>query len=361
MKNRIRGSVLSFALFFSGTLVVGCEKEAPTNDTTTAPEQAKPLDQGPAVVPPAQETAAMAKKLAVEVVTGSQDGFLVNSTLVTGDKDAVLIDAMFTLPDAKKLAERVSQSGKTLTTVYVTHSHPDHYFGFPALKERFPNARLVALPSTITEIEKTWEAKVKQWQPQYKDAITSKPVVPEALTGNSIDLEGQKLEIVGGQQGDSADNSYVWIPSSRTVITGDIVYDDVYPWTAETSPEARKTWSETLDKILALKPEKVVPGHQKPEKKLDPQNVTFTKNYLVAYDEALGASKTATELQSKIKAKYPDAALDVVLKIGAEASFNKARTKSPAAEKEPGAKTTGQTEAAQPGTRTPGQTETAPK
>jgi glyoxylase-like metal-dependent hydrolase (beta-lactamase superfamily II) len=346
-----------------GTLAVGgCEKEAPTNDTTTAPEPAKPLDQQPLVVPPAGETAAMAKKLAVEVVTGSQDGFLVNSTLVTGDKDAVLVDAMFTLPDAKKLADRVSQSKKTLTTVYVTHSHPDHYFGFPALKERFPNAKLVALPATIREIEKTWEAKVKQWQPQYKDAITSKPIVPEALTTSSIDLEGQTIEIVGGLQGDSPDNSYVWIPSARTVITGDIVYDDVYPWTAETTPETRKTWSETLDKILALKPDKVVPGHQKPEKKLDPQNVTFTKNYLIAYDEALGASKSATELQSKLKAKYPDAALDVVLKIGAEASFNKTGAKNPAAEKaEPGEKTSGATDTTQPGAKTPEKATTVPK
>lgn len=358
MKNRIGGSVLSFALFSLGTaVVVGCEKEAPTNDTTTAPEPATSLDQRPAIVPPAEETAALAKKLAVEVVTGSEGGFLVNSALVTGDKDAVLIDAQFTLADARKLADRVSQSGKTLTTVYVTHSHPDHYFGFPALKERFPNARLVALPATISEIEKTWEAKVKQWQPQYKDGITAKPVVPEPLASSSIDLEGQKIEIVGGLQGDSADNSYVWIPSARTVVTGDIAYDDVYPWTAETTPESRKTWSETLDKILALKPEKVVPGHQKPEKKLDPASLTFTKNYLAAYDEALAASKSPTELQAKLKAKYPDTALDIVLKIGAEASFKK-----PGATKaEPGAKTSGASDTAQPGAKTPGQTETAPK
>jgi glyoxylase-like metal-dependent hydrolase (beta-lactamase superfamily II) len=190
---------------------------------------------------------------------------------------------------------------------------------------------------------------VKQWQPQYKDGITSKPVVPEPLASTSIDLEGQKIEIVGGLQGDSADNSYVWIPSARTVVTGDIVYDDVYPWTAETTPEARKTWSETLDKILALKPEKVVPGHPKPEKKLDPANVTFTKNYLVAYEEALAASKSATELQSKLKAKYPDTALDIVLKIGAEASFKKPG----AAKAEPGA-----TGTPQPGDKTPGRTST---
>jgi glyoxylase-like metal-dependent hydrolase (beta-lactamase superfamily II) len=321
MKMRTHRPVLSFALL---SLVIACEKEAPTNDTTTAPapEPAKSVAQDPAMVQPG-ETAQVMKKLVLEVITGSEEGFLVTSTLVKGEKDAVLIDAQFTLADAKKVADAVAATGKTLTTVFVTHSHPDHYFGFPAIKERFPNARLLALPQTIVDIEKTWEAKVKQWKPQYKDAITSKPVIPEPLATSSIDLEGQKLEVVGAQQGDSVDNSYVWIPSLKTVITGDIVYDGVFPWTAETTPEARKAWSGTLDKLSALKPEQVVPGHQKTDKKLNPESIAFTKNYLSAFDEALSVSKTPAELQGKIKAKYPDTALEIIAKIGSEAAFKK--------------------------------------
>jgi hypothetical protein len=41
-------------------------------------------------------------------------------------------------------------------------------------------------------------------------------------------------------QGDDAENSYVWIPSLRAVVTGDIVYSGVYVWTAETDPAAHK-------------------------------------------------------------------------------------------------------------------------
>jgi glyoxylase-like metal-dependent hydrolase (beta-lactamase superfamily II) len=321
MKTRIHRPILSFALL---SLAIACEKEAPTTDTTTAPapEPAKSVAQDPTMVQPG-ETANVMKKLTLEVVTASEEGFLVTSTIVKGEKDAVLIDAQFTLADAKKVADAVAATGKNLTTVFVTHSHPDHYFGFSAIKERFPNARLLALPQTIMDIEKTWEAKVKQWKPQYKDAITSKPVIPEALATSFIDLEGQKLEVVGAQQGDSADNSYVWIPSLKTVITGDIVYDSVFPWTAETTPEARKAWSGTLDKLSALKPEQVVPGHQKADKKLNPESITFTKNYLTAFDEALSVSKTPAELQGKMKAKYPDSALEVIVKIGSEAAFKK--------------------------------------
>ena len=273
--------------------------------------------------PPAAEAAATpaAPKLSLEVITGSPEGFLVTSTLITGEKEAVLIDAQFTLADAKAVAARIQATNKTLTTVYVTHAHPDHYFGFPALLEAFPEAKLVALPATIADIEKTWEAKVKQWKPLYKEAITDHPIVPEPLAGTSIELEGEPLEIKGDLQGDAAGNSYVWIPSLSTVVTGDIVYDQVFPWTAETTPETRIAWGATLDALAALGAKSVVPGHQKPEQKQDPSNVQFTQGYLKAYDTALASSKTPEELQSKVKAQYPDAALDVVLKIGSEASL----------------------------------------
>ena len=262
-----------------------------------------------------------ASKLTLQVITGSKEGFLVTSTLVSGIRDAVLIDAQFTLADAKAAADTIRATGKHLTLVYVTHFHPDHYFGFAALKQAFPDVKLVALPATVADIEKTWQDKVKVWKPMYKAAIPDLPLIPEALAGTSLDLEGEKLELIGGLQGDAPDNSFVWIPTLSTVVGGDIVYDAVFPWTAETTPESRKAWSDTLDKIAALNPKLVVPGHQKPEQKQDPSNVKFTKDYLAAYDAALATSKSADELQAKVKAQYPDVALELILKLGAEASL----------------------------------------
>lgn len=312
---------------------VACGGEQPAPVALPAPS-AEPLPAPVAVAPPPAPTPPPPPPLKLQVMTGSPEGFLVNSTLVSGQKDAILIDAQFTLADGKKVADAIKASGKSLTLVYVTHSHPDHYFGFPAVKEAFPNAKLVALPATVAEIQKTWEGKVKQWKPLYKDGITATPVVPEPLSGTSLELEGEKLDVVGGVQGDDSQNSYVWIPSLRAAVVGDIAYYDVFPWTAETSVDARKVWLSSLDKVAALSPAIVVPGHQKPEKKQDPGTLTFTKDYLVAYDDALASSKKPSELQAKVKAKYPDAALDIILKIGSEASFKapeKPAAKQPAA------------------------------
>ncbi len=293
---------------------------APAPIAETTPPLAPVVPPAPAPAPAPPEPVS---KLSLQVFTGTPEGFLVTSTLIAGEKNALLIDAAFTLADAKKIADSVKASGKDLTLVYVTHFHPDHYFGFPAILEVFPNAKLVALPSTVAEVKKTWAAKVKQWKPMYKGAITSKPVIPEPLPASVLGLEGEKLEIVGDVQGDAETSSYVWIPTLRTVVCGDIVYDGVFPWTAETTPEQRSAWLGTLEKVAALGAKTVVPGHEQPNAKHDASSIAFTKGYLVAFDEALAASKNADELQTALKAKYPDAALDVILKIGAEAAFKK--------------------------------------
>ena len=314
------------SLAFAAALAAGACRE--TSQTPALMPTASPLSDAPTASPappmPPPEPAAKkpaAQKLELEVITASKEGFLVNSTLVTGKKDAVLIDAQFTLPDARRVAAAVAASGKNLTTVFVTHSHPDHYFGFPAIKEKFPNARLVALPQTVAMIEKTWEEKLRYWGPRYGEALTTKPIVPEAIAAGSIDLEGHKLELVGGKQGDSPDNSYVWIPSLRAVVTGDIVFDGVFPWTAETTPMERKAWGATLDEIGERRPALVIPGHQKPDRTYQPSNLTFTRAYLAAWDEALASAKSAADLEARIKARYPDAALEQIVRMAAEAAF----------------------------------------
>jgi len=270
---------------------------------------------------PSGGTGAAPSKLQVQVLTGTPAGFFVNSTLVTGEKDAILIDADFTLADAHRTAAAVLDSKKNLTTVYITHWHPDHYFGLVVLKQAFPKAKLVALPETVAEIKKTAKAKVKQWQPMYGDGIPSQPVIPAPLHGKTLTIEGETLEIHGGVQGDSPNNSYVWIPSIKTVIAGDIVYHGIHPWTAETNAAQRAAWLKSLDELSALGATTVVAGHKDPKTKDDAAGIEQTRAYLKAFDEALAASKTADELEAKMKAKYPDLQMDIIVHFGAAAQF----------------------------------------
>lgn len=266
-------------------------------------------------------TTAFAGPLQTKVFTGSPGGFLVDSTLVTGDKDAILIDAQFDRADAHRLVAEILESKKNLTTVYITHGHPDHYFGLEIIHQAFPKAKLVALPKTVEEIKKTAAGKVKQWGPMYGDNLTSNPVLPTALAGTTLTLEGQTLEIHGGAQGDDSNNSYVWIPSTKTVIAGDIIYRGVHVWTAETKVDQRKAWRKTLDELAALKPVTVIAGHKDPKLDDTTAGIDQTRAYLDAFDAAVASSKTSDEVQAKVKKQLGTLQLDIILKLGADAQY----------------------------------------
>jgi glyoxylase-like metal-dependent hydrolase (beta-lactamase superfamily II) len=266
----------------------------------------------------ASSMALAQSKLQLKVFTSSPDGFSVNSTLVYGDKDAILIDSQFLLSEAHRLAAMILESKKNLTTVYVTHPHPDHYFGLAVIKQAFPNAKLVALPATVAGIKAGWGPRYKFWSATYGGNLPPDPVIPDELQGNTLTLEGQTLEIVGGLTGDSPkNNSYVWIPSLKAVVAGDIVFSGSH----FVVPKMHEEWLQTLDQIAALHPTIVIAGHQIAGAPTDASTIEFMKQYMQYFDQVAASSKSADELRAKVKDRYPSLALETLLDSGSRAAF----------------------------------------
>ena len=135
--------------------------------------------------------------LKIQVYNASENSFGVASVIVSGKTDAVLIDAQFTLADAEKVAQEIKKSDKKLTSIYVSHGDPDFYFGLEVFKKHFPEVIVYASPATVEHIKATEQKKLDVWGEKLGKAITSNVVLPQVLKGNSIELEGQQLEIVG--------------------------------------------------------------------------------------------------------------------------------------------------------------------
>lgn len=244
--------------------------------------------------------------------------FPVASVLVTGAKDAVLIDAQFSRGEAVKLVEKIRASGKRLTTVYVSHSDPDFYFGLDVIHAAFPDAKIVATPQTIAGIEKKKDAKVAYWSPILKENAPKSIIVPQPLQGDTIKLEGEMLKIEG-LKGATPDRSYVWIPSIKAIAGGVVVFNGLHVWTADTqSAESRKNWLATLDHIASLKPATVVPGHFKVGAPLTPDSVAFTRDYLVRFEAETAKAANSAALIARMKELYPDAGLTGGLDTGAK-------------------------------------------
>jgi glyoxylase-like metal-dependent hydrolase (beta-lactamase superfamily II) len=266
--------------------------------------------------------AAPPSQLHVQVFTSPPEGIAVNSTLIYGDTDAILIDAQFRLSDAHRLVAMILESKKNLTTVYVTHPHPDHYFGLVVIRQAFPNAKFVALPRVVEGIKASWQNRVNAWKPQYGENIPSNPIIPDALDGNTLTLEGETLQVFGPLQGDSAgDNSFVWIPSIKAVVGGDTLFSGAHFVFAPMSAAQKKDWAATIDQEAALKPEIVIPGHQIAGALNDASVLDFMKKYMKDSDEAQASSTTPDEFKSKMKSLYPNLGLDGLLNISAQATF----------------------------------------
>ena len=266
-----------------------------------------------------------AQPLQLKVYNAEAGSFHVNSVLVSGEKEAVVIDAGFTRADAYRIAANVLDSGKQLKAIYVSQADPDYYFGVEVLKAIFPQAEVLASPAVLEKIKAKLPAKVAFWGPKMAANAPQQPVLPQAFTGKELTVDGEAIEIRGGE-GVLVHRPYLWIPSLRAIVGNIGVFGNLHVWTADTQLAAeRKAWLNQLDEMAALQPTVVVPGHMQPGTALDASNIRYTREYLVKFESTAANSANAGELIERMKAAYPQAGLGIALDIGAKVNKGEMR------------------------------------
>ncbi len=254
--------------------------------------------------------ASMKNALATKVFYSDEAGFQVASVIVMGKTDAVLIDAQWTLSNAHRVIVEILETGKNLKTIYLTHAHPDHYFGVGAIAEAFPKARVVAIPSESTIINKQFFGKMEIWENTIgSHNVCRKQVNVEALNENYIELEGHRLEIISKVMGDMRYNTMVWMPSIKTLYASDVLFNQAHPFTCELTKGEREQWIKDIDKIETYGADTVIPGHQRPGMPFDKSSLDFTREYLVATEDVLAKTDTAAAFYYEMNARFPEATL----------------------------------------------------
>ncbi|MFZ4931165.1 MoaF-related domain-containing protein [Chryseobacterium sp. Mn2064] len=234
---------------------------------------------------------------------GSKAIFSVTSTIIYGDKDAILVDAQFQKQYAEQLVKEIKATGKNLTTVFISHSDPDFYFGLDVIKKAFPKARIISTAQTAYLIAASKDDKLGVWKPQLKDDAPSEVIIPEAVA-TVPNLEGNSIEIK--QNRDDPAHSFLWIPSIKTIVGGISVSTDSHLWMADTQNlKAIDQWIGQIDSMKSLNPQQVIPSHFA-KQSLSPQSLDFVKNYLEDYKKAVTENKTTSSIVESIVKKYPD-------------------------------------------------------
>ncbi|MGE6332414.1 MBL fold metallo-hydrolase [Stenotrophomonas sp. NPDC077659] len=263
-----------------------------------------PLLAAPAA--PAAATAAKHSHLHLQTFhPGPQAMFPVSSVLIEGRHEAILVDAQFAASDARALAEKIRASGRQLTTIYISHGDPDYYFSLATLHDAFPQARIVATAQTVAHIQQTQAAKLAYWGPKMGADVPAHIIVPQVLDGDALQLEGQRLPLIG-LDGPTPDRTVLWVPSLRAIVGGIPVVAGEHVWMADTqTPQSHADWLQTLQRLQALKPKVVVPGHYAPGAALDASALRFTADYIRAFDVEAAKAKDSAALVQAMRARYP--------------------------------------------------------
>jgi glyoxylase-like metal-dependent hydrolase (beta-lactamase superfamily II) len=221
-----------------------------------------------------------------------------SSTLISGEDEAILVDALLTNDQADALAEWAKAFGKHITGIYITHGHSDHWLGLARLLEHFPDAHGYATPDVAARA--AWEAemnkKTQYWSSRFPGELPEPPIAPEALGASELEVDGQAVRVVSAGQGDTEHSTLLHVPSAGAVVAGDVVYNNVHMMQFEADDVAREAWIASLDAIAALHPKIVVAGHKRAGSPDTPENIAASQQYLRDFSRIAGQGGTVEDL-----------------------------------------------------------------
>ena len=255
-------------------------------------------------------------QLTYTVIDSADSSLNKTSVLVTGETEALVVDAAFTRADGHRIVAEVLDSGKRLTTVVITAGDPDFYFGAEVIADAFPEAAFLAPADVIEHIQHSYEGKLKAWA-HLGPNLPTRLVDISPLTESTLTVDGTTLEVRRGtdQLGDRA--WYLFEPESRSLIGGVLLFEGLHVWTADSAtPELRAEWIRVLDALEALQPTYVVAGHRVAGAPTDLTAIAHTRDYLELFEKTVAASDDAAEAEAALLAAYPDAGLKIAAGLG---------------------------------------------
>jgi glyoxylase-like metal-dependent hydrolase (beta-lactamase superfamily II) len=231
-----------------------------------------------------------------------------NAVLIKGRDEAVLVDNCLILSDAEKLVRMIRASGRELTTVLITHAHPDHYFGLPAICEAFPSANIYARPEVVDGMRE-YRAKIVHWQEMYRGELPESLPMPRLLTGDSLQLEGHEIRFIDLFMVETVHATAFYLPAQKAFIAGDLVYAEAQHYMSDVNDP--DSWIEALEEVRKLGPiETLFPGHGPVG---GAELLDASVQWMHDYAEVAKPGARFVDIAKAMMARYPKHALAILL------------------------------------------------
>jgi glyoxylase-like metal-dependent hydrolase (beta-lactamase superfamily II) len=225
-------------------------------------------------------------------------------TLIHGPGAAVVVDPPITRAQTTALADWIEARGKSLEYVYVTHWHGDHWLGAGQLLRRFPHATVLAGPATAQRIRASVaDGAVPQlWRTLFPDQMPdgAAEVVLQDVPAEGFAIDGHRLHSVEVGHSDTDDSTVLHVPELGLVVAGDVVYNNVHQYLAETPDGGLEAWHRALDQVAGLQPRHVVAGHKDDRRDDSPANIDETRRYLDATAKYLESGPSRNEFYFRV-------------------------------------------------------------
>lgn len=241
--------------------------------------------------------------LEIERFTSSEIGAWSNAYLISGSKEALLFDIFMLRDDAAVLADKIQASGKTLTRLFISHAHPDHFMGTEVIVDRFPHVEVISTPATIANIAEDGPWMLKFLQEKLGPKGPKELILPKPISGSSITLEGATLDIAEFPEGESKHVSTIYIPSLKAHIAADLVYHETHCYLTEKRPQAWLDRLDDLEKFCQDKVSTLYPGHGAPG---EPRAIIAgTRSYLKEFMDAISLAD-AKAVEDRMLKNFPN-------------------------------------------------------
>ncbi|KAI1440900.1 Metallo-hydrolase/oxidoreductase [Annulohypoxylon stygium] len=253
----------------------------------------------------------------------------ISCTLIYSSKEAVLVDTPITIEQTRELVawiDNIAPSRK-LAYVYITHGHGDHFFGIPIILQRFPEAIPLATTATVDHMKQQIEEKFfnATWESRFPGQIHRPFTLARTLpASNQFKLEDRWVfQAVECGHSDTYDSTILWVPDLKLAVCGDVVYGQVHQMLMEANTKSkREEWIKAIEKVKALEPSCVVPGHKQLGEIDGVWHLSATKKYIEDFGNVLESGpKNEAELFKRMMALYPDRFNPGALKLGTMAAL----------------------------------------
>ena len=250
----------------------------------------------------------------------------ISCTLIQGINEAVLVDTPISITQTEELIQWIEDIApdKTLKYIYITHGHGDHWFGIPLLQKRWPSTRAIATPATVTHSQAQLEPEkfINIWTRFFPDQIYQPQKTAEPWPSHTFTMEDHEFHIIEVGHTDTHDSTALYVPDLHLVVAGDIVYGDVHQFFGEANTTSkRREWLQALDTIESLKPHTVVAGHKRAGAVDGVFNIENTRQYILAFEEAITTTSSPDELYRKMQDLFPSRINPHAILAGAKAAF----------------------------------------